>query len=210
MKELLGKGANLWKHIIGNLDAEFQEEFDFSFLKGCAKRLCYKALQGGRIDTAVKIQRTLKLEEAQAKKSLESLAKSFHKNDLLLEFDLLNQAIMDKFKRHKQLRVYMPIDKTPFTFVRQASALKTKNWYTENPCRVTSQIVTGVEMMQTIFMVEQMQQLQLKWLPVSLHHDGCALLVEESSFEEGRQKLREALKQRLEPSGMQINRVYPI
>lgn len=118
IKELLGKGTNLWKHIIGKLDEEFQEEFDFQFLKGCAKRLCCKALQGGRIDTAVKIHQTLKIEEGQAKKSLESLAKSFPKNDLLVEFDLLNQAIMDRFKRHKQLWVYMPIDKTPFTFVR--------------------------------------------------------------------------------------------
>ena len=82
--------------------------------------------------------------------------------------------------------------------------MKTKNWYSDNPCRIASQIVTGVEMMQIIFMVEQMQQLKLKWLPVSLHHDGCALLVEESSFEESREKLVEALKQRLEPSDMQI------
>jgi hypothetical protein len=177
------KGANLWKDIIGKLDPELQEEFDFPLLKGCAKRLCYKALQGGHIDTAVRIHETLSIEEGQVQRSLEGWAKSFHKNDLLLEFDLINQAIMDKFGRRKQLRVYTPIQKNPFTLVQKGSSLKSKNWYIYNPCRVASQIVTGVEMMQIIFMVEQIQQLKLKWLPVSLQHDGCALLVEESSFE---------------------------
>lgn len=204
IKELLNKGANLWEHMIGKLDHNIQQEFGFKFLKGCAKRLCYKALQGGRINTAEKIKTTLVVEEGLAAKSLMPLAESFHRNTLLAEFDLLNKAIMARYKRHKQLRIYAPIDPFPYTLINKGASQRSSDWYTANACRVASQIVTGVEMMQIILMLEQMQKLRLPWLPVSLHHDGCALLVEECTFEENREKLILALKERLAPSYMQI------
>lgn len=42
-----------------------RKRFEFKLLKGCTKRLCYKALQNGRIKTAKKIHKTLELEEKQ-------------------------------------------------------------------------------------------------------------------------------------------------
>lgn len=205
IKELLGSGKNLWKSIVAKLDPQLEEKFGFNFLKACAKKLCYKALQGGRIDTVKKIHNTLKENEAQVADNLLDLSASFYENELLREFDLLNKEIMRRFhQRFGQLRVYTPIDTVPFTLVKQGSAQEKYDGYTSNPCRVAAQIVTGVEMMQIILLLEGMKKLHLNWLPVSLHHDGCALLIEDTSFDQGKLELEKYLRQRLESSGMQI------
>lgn len=49
-----------------------------------------------------------------------------------------------------------------------------------------------------------MRELRLQWIPVSLHHDGCTVLVEKKNLEEAKSKLVEAVKARLASSGMQI------
>ena len=59
-------------------------------------------------------------------------------------------------------------------------------------------------MFQILNMLDQMKRLKLPWIPISLHHDGCALLVELDTFEENKTQLVSALKARLAPSGMQI------
>ena len=59
-------------------------------------------------------------------------------------------------------------------------------------------------MFQILTMLDQIRELRLPWIPFSLHHDGCALLVELSTFEESKNKLVESLKEKLAPSGMQI------
>ena len=58
--------------------------------------------------------------------------------------------------------------------------------------------------MYLFLILEQKQQLELKWLPVSCHHDGCALLVEESFFDFLQKNLVDVLKRRLDLSKMQI------
>ena len=65
-------------------------------------------------------------------------------------------------------------------------------------------MVTGSEMLQLIIVLEQMQKLRLNWLPVSLHHDGSALLVQEENLEEDTRRLIAAVKERLSPSRLQI------
>lgn len=204
LERLMVQGGSIWKTMIQALPEDLQKDFSFDFLKKCAKRLCYKALQGGRIDTVEKIRKTLAPEEGQVGKSLEFVSEAFSRNALLMEFELLNRQIMRKYNQRRQLRVYSPIDPEPFTLVPDRSTLSKKNWYTENPCRVASQIVTGIEIFQIVNMMNQMKELQLPWIPFSMHHDGCALLVELSTFEESKERLIQTLKARLEPSGMQI------
>ena len=52
----------------------------FQILKSFGKRLYYKCLQGGRVDTVDKIHRTLINEEKLARKSLLKLAEHFGTN----------------------------------------------------------------------------------------------------------------------------------
>ena len=144
LTKLMEHGENLWKTMILSLPYFIREEFGFDFLKKCAKRLCYKALQGGRIDSVGKIHKTLAPEETQSGKNLHWVAEAFHKNQLLMEFDLLNQQIMKRFRQRDQLRVYSPLNPYPFTLIPGASTQHNRDWYTKNPCRVASQIVTGV------------------------------------------------------------------
>lgn len=186
---------------------------------------CYNLLQGDQIDImylintlfTVSLLPTLELQsliESALKTNSEiftegskrtipksQVTKIFYQ---ILEFDLLNQQIMHRYHQRKQLKVYTPIDTQPFTLVSSHASQRKYDWYTDNPCRVASQIVTGVEMMQILIMLEQIRVLKLKWIPVSLHHDGCALLVEQESFEESKEKLINAVKPRLIGSHMQI------
>lgn len=69
---------------------------------------------------------------------------------------------------------------------------------------MASQIVTGIEMLQLLTTLEVMRELQLHWIPISLHHDGCTVLVEQQSLEKAKKDLVIAVKARLKSSGMQI------
>lgn len=57
-------------------------------------------------------------------------------------------------------------------------------------------------MFEILGVLEAMRLLKLPWIPLSMHHDGCALLVKEETFEPDRVKLEQEAFARLEPSGM--------
>jgi hypothetical protein len=129
LAEILATGQNIWKNIVNTLSEKTRQEFEFSFLKACIKRLAYKCLQGGRIDTAEKIHQTLNQEEKASGKSLEALSSELAKNPLLQEFMCLNQEIMRRYKRQYVLEVLAPMDTQPLTLLPKKSEL---GWSTEN------------------------------------------------------------------------------
>jgi DNA polymerase III epsilon subunit-like protein len=106
----LETGVNVWKQMVGALLLAHQQEFDFKLLKASAKRLSYKCLQGGRVDTVEKIHRTLINEEKLARKRLLKLAEHFGTNELLKECDRLNFEIMERDLRLSKLKLYTPMD----------------------------------------------------------------------------------------------------
>jgi hypothetical protein len=66
----LQEGKSIWSTIICELDQEVVDPLTAAtnhvhkgFVKACLKRICYKCLQGGRVDTAEKIHKTLSGEE---------------------------------------------------------------------------------------------------------------------------------------------------
>jgi hypothetical protein len=76
-----------------------KEEFDYSLLKAATKRLSYKCLQRGQIDTAEKIQQTFRNRKENSRlrseaRSMKELSLVFAINQMLLEFDALNRAII--------------------------------------------------------------------------------------------------------------------
>jgi hypothetical protein len=83
----------------------------FPFLKGCLKRVCYKSLQGGRVNTWEKIKKTLHDEERLSGKDLTQLAKAFHEAEMIHEFDCLNAEISTRFEDspNRTLHVFTPL-----------------------------------------------------------------------------------------------------
>lgn len=59
----------------------------------------------------------------------------------------------------------------------------------------------GVEVMQLLALIEGIIELRLPWLPISLHHDGFALIAVEETLEDGKRKLEEYVSRRMTPVG---------
>lgn len=200
LKEILSSGKNVWEQIIGSLSERSQEQFGFSSLKANTKILAYKCLQGGRIDTLEKIYRSIKPNEEEPG-SFRPLAAEFLRNSLLKEFDRLNAEIIIRLDRDNRTQVFTPFDELPFVLKRKGQRHPYQAG-TDNPCRVASQVVTGVEMFEILALLETMIRLRLPWIPLSLHHDGCALLVKTESFEADKAALEQTLRSRLRPTGI--------
>lgn len=110
LRLLLTSGGNVWQSLVGSLSEQIREEFSFAFLKAMMKKVAYKALQGGRVDSVEKIHKTLLLDEEHCGKSLRRLSEEAADNKLLKEFDRLNKMIMDLYKdKGKRLAVYTPL-----------------------------------------------------------------------------------------------------
>lgn len=208
LSRLMTSGGNIWQEIIGTLSKEIVDEFGFKYLKAASKRLGYKCLQGGRINTPDRIKKTLESDARQLNKDLNNLAIEFHKNSLLQKVDKLNVEIMERYERLKFVNVFTPMDERPYRLnkpefehagnVRHADMGAT----TYNPCRLASQVVTGVEMLQLVTIIEGIRKLALNWIPISLDHDGCALLVHEEGLDSSQKLLEEYVKERLQPAGV--------
>ena len=154
------------------------------------------------IDTIYKIHKTLASEENQIGKSLYTLAMAFKTNDMLQEFEKLNVEIMERKNRLGIASVYTPFDEKPFKLVNTTQPL---SWTTNNPCRLASQVVTGVEMLQMLTILEGIRKMRLNWIPISLHYDGCSLLVDPSTFDENSKLLQNYVLERLLPTQMVPN-----
>lgn len=198
LSNIINPNTNLWQEIITRLPKSITEQFDFKFLKNVTKRLVYKCLQGGRINTVEKIHETLSSEETIIGTDLKHLAEEFYTISLLHEVDKLNYEIMERKQRVGITRVYTPIDEEPYRLID----IEGVHWSTTNPCRVASQVVTGVEVFQMLTLLEQIRKLTTPWIPLSLHHDGCALLVSTKTFESDQEKINKYLRDRLEPTGV--------
>jgi hypothetical protein len=196
LSNIIQTNANLWQQIISRLPKSITDQFDFKFLKNVTKRLVYKCLQGGRINTVDKIHQTLSSEEKIIGTDLKQLAEKFYKISLLHEVDKLNYGIMERKQRVGIARVYTPIDEQPYTLVDIDGVY----WSTKNPCRVASQVVTGVEVFQMLALLEQIRKSAINWIPLSLHHDGCALLVNTKHFESDKEQIIQRLRDRLTPT----------
>lgn len=197
---IFSRKKNIWKTIITGIDEPIRNKFELSFLKRCAKRLAYKCVQGGRIFPAAKTHETLKAEESEIGFSIEDLAEAFAKNDVLEEINKLNLILEEKQSKEDSLpKVFAPMDSKPTVLVRETY---NRPMYTSNICRMTSQVMTGCEMLQILAMLESMRQLKLPWLPVSYHYDGFALLVEKQSFERASELFKEKLFDRLKKTRM--------
>lgn len=202
LAQLFREKKNVWKSIIGTLSLETQKDFDFSFLKACVKKLAYKCLQGGRIDSIESIRGTLKDEERILNRNLRGLCVELNQNALLKEFDRLNVEIMDRFNRTQTAQVYTPLSESPFILKSGIVEGKTHDSVTVNPCRLASQVVIGVEVFELMLLLEGMVVLGYPWIPISLHHDGFAILAPEDDLESKRQQLERYVTERLAPVGM--------
>ena len=188
LQKTLAERGNVWKSIHSNLSEKMRDKFSFPFLKACIKRLAYKCLQGGRIDSVEKIYNTLEGEQKLVGKDLQELSKELAKQALLLEFDWFNRQVMEKFRRLKRVEVFIPTDEAGFVLVENKKVLQGEG-RTSNPCRIASQVVTGVETLEILILLEGMRKLQLPWVPLSLHHDGFAILAREDGLETSKQRL---------------------
>ncbi len=198
LSNLLKSGGNVWKTMVGSLSTKHQKEFGFVFLKAAAKKLSYKCLQGGRVDSPEKILRTLKDDEKRVGQSLRAVSEDFARNKLLLEFDILNTRIMERLRTYGRVRVFTPMHHTPLELVRRPQ----RKAEIANPCRLASQVVVGAEMLQLLALLETMRDLRVSWLPISLHHDGAALLVREATFTEDKVRVEERLLSKLKLTGI--------
>lgn len=91
-------------------------------------------------DTPEKIRKTLLGEAKQLGEDLIELSEQFSRNTLIQEVYKLNHAIMERQKEKGIVNVYTPMDFRPFQLVDDPGIF----WSTTNPCRVASQVVTGV------------------------------------------------------------------
>jgi hypothetical protein len=64
----------------------------------------------------------------------------------------LNAEIAERPTRLHYVEVYIPLDEKPFSFRRKTKA-KDK-WETSNQCRVASQVVIGVKMLELLILLE--------------------------------------------------------
>lgn len=202
LAQVFREKKNVWKSIIETFSLETKKEFDFSFLKACVKKLAYKCLQGGRIDSVESIRKTLEDEERILNKDLKRLCIELNQNALLKEFDRLNIEIMDRFKRTKTAQVYTPLSEKPYIFKKPILEGPDHENFTANSCRVASQVVIGVEVFELILLLEGMAVLKYPWIPISFHHDGFAILAPSEDLEKKRQRLEEYVTERLKPVGI--------
>jgi hypothetical protein len=53
-------------------------------------------------------------------------------------------------------------------------------------------------------LLEGRKRLKLPWLPISLHHDGFAILAREKDLEEWKKQLKNYARERIKPVGSKI------
>lgn len=195
----MSKGENVWKKMIGELSEKLRSDFPFNFLKTCTKILAYKSLQGGNLGSLEKIYKSLKEPEKVIGKSLYPLAQELSQNKLLSEFNCINKENNERIERLGFTKVYTPMDEVGYGWSVNPRADDENR--TSNRCRITSQVVVGVEVMQLLALIEGIIELRLPWLPISLHHDGFALIAMEATLEEGKKSLEEYISKRMTPVG---------
>ena len=199
--QTLGERKNIWKNMISNLSETIRFEFPFPFLKACVKKLAYKCLQGGRIDSPEAIYKTLTADQKLIGKDLKDLSTELCKNQLLQEFDCLNREVVERFDRLGRVEVFTPIDVGGF--VLEPTGLPSGEGRTSNACRIASQVVTGVEVLEILILLEGIRKLQLPWVPLSLHHDGFAILARKKDLEPAKELLQSYANNRVTPVGIQ-------
>lgn len=192
---LLENNVNIWNFMIEQFPDAIRSAYDFRDLKACAKILSYKCLQGGRVDDVGKIRKTLVDAKRIREDGVFQLAEEFGKNQVLQEFDILNAEIA-KRKQDNVLCVYTPIDCQPYIYKAWHPKKEKGGWVTSNICRVASQILTGVE----IF--EKMRDLRLNMIPISLHHDGFAILARPETVRSDLELLAETTSENLSRLGL--------
>jgi hypothetical protein len=67
---------------------------------------------------------------------------------------------------------------------------------TSNACRVASQVVTGVKVLEIFILLEGIRALRLPWLPLSLHHDGFTVLAKTEDLKESKEWLEDCTERR--------------
>jgi hypothetical protein len=72
-------------------------------------------------------------------------------NPIFQEFNTLNKDIRERYElSEKMLHVYTPFDSRPMVFCQEAH----NEWESTNLCRAASQILTGIEVVQIMTILE--------------------------------------------------------
>jgi hypothetical protein len=98
LQRVLDQGLNIWKEIDSVMTQEVKDKLPFNVLKQCYKRICYKCLQGGRVDTADKIVNSLAVEQKEFGEDIKTLGTELFKNPIVQEFDQLNKTIAHRYE----------------------------------------------------------------------------------------------------------------
>lgn len=106
----------------------------------------------------------------------------------------------ERFNRLKRVEVFTPIDVEGFILSHPSKLWSDR---TSNSCRVAAQVVTGVEVLEILSLLEGIRVLKLPWIPISLHHDGFTVLARVDGLETAKEILSVYGDQRIKPLGVQ-------
>ncbi len=201
LERILDNDLSIWNEIIKAIPAKVTDALPKGdFVKGFIKHICYKTLQGVRTNTIENIHETLAAEERGHGISLLALSEELHRNPIIQEFDRLNVEIKERYEREKLLPIYTPFDERPVFFTENSA--KDDPWESSNLCRAASQILTGIEVLEIMTIVESLLVCHIPWIPLSLHHDGfCFLALPADVTDENLKKLSDQCYERLEEFG---------
>jgi len=96
------------------------------------------------------------------------------------------------------------MDKFPLKYKRmyQEEEKKRNPWVISNACRIASQILVGLEVLELISIVEGIVAKQVPWIPFSYHHDGFAFIAKPDSIDPCKKILEDYLANRLKGIGL--------